>query len=56
MNRVTWNMRPAAAGGGGGRGGFGAQAPALPPGDYAITVAVGAQEQKTVGRIRARMQ
>ena len=56
MNRVTWNMRRATEGGGGGRGGFGATAPALPPGDYAVTVAAGGQEQKTVARIRARIR
>lgn len=57
INRVSWNMRRAAEGGGGGRGGgFGAQAPALPPGDYAVTVAVGGQEQKTVARIRVRIK
>ena len=55
INRVNWNMRRASEGGGG-RGGFGAPVPALPPGDYAVTVAVAGQEQRTVARIRARIR
>ncbi|HET7217691.1 MAG TPA: hypothetical protein VFJ02_06565, partial [Vicinamibacterales bacterium] len=58
LNRLLWNMRPgssAATGrGGGGFGGRGA-GPALPPGEYRITVEAGGQQQTTVGRIRDRI-
>ena len=53
MNRVAWNMRRTSEGTG---RGFGAQTPLLSPGDYAISVSAGGQEQRTVGRIRARIQ
>lgn len=56
LNRVLWNMR---AGGGApaGRGGFGGRVggPALPPGDYRVTVEAGGQQQTVVGRIRDRI-
>ena len=54
LNHVQWNMRPgsAPAGGRGGRGG----APALPAGDYRITVDVAGQQQTTMGRIRERIR
>jgi photosystem II stability/assembly factor-like uncharacterized protein len=55
LNRVSWNMRasgPESGGRGGGRGG----GPALPPGDYRISVEVGNQMQTTIGTIRERLQ
>jgi hypothetical protein len=60
INRVQWNMRagPADAGGGrGGPGGRGAGGGHLQPvGEYRITVAVGGQQQTTIGRIRDRIR
>jgi hypothetical protein len=53
LHRVVWNMR---RGGSGGGRGFGPQTPPLPPGDYAIVVSVGGEEQRTVGRIRPRLR
>ena len=60
LNRVVWNMRvppPAPAGGrgrGSGRGNVGG--PALPAGEYLVTVDVDGQQQKTIGRIRERIR
>jgi len=55
LNRVPWNMRAGAAAVGGRGGGRGA-GPALPSGDYRITVDVAGQQQTTIGRIRQRIQ
>ena len=52
VNRVLWNMRRASQGGG--RGGGGGGGALLPAGDYRVTVAVGAHQQASVGRIRER--
>ncbi|HVJ28442.1 MAG TPA: hypothetical protein VM493_12925, partial [Vicinamibacterales bacterium] len=52
VNRVLWNMRRASQGGG--RGGGGGGGAVLPAGDYRVTVAVGAHQQASVGRIRER--
>jgi photosystem II stability/assembly factor-like uncharacterized protein len=57
LNRVEWNMRAGAAATATGRGGFGGRGgPAVPAGDYRITVEVGGQQQMTVGRIRERIR
>jgi photosystem II stability/assembly factor-like uncharacterized protein len=54
VNRVLWNMRGGAAatgrGGPGGRGG----GPALPPGEYRVSVEVGGQQLSGIARIRER--
>jgi hypothetical protein len=55
LNRVLWNMRAGsgAVGGRGGRGGAGG--PALPPGEYRITVDVAGRQETAIGRIRDRI-
>jgi hypothetical protein len=49
LNRVLWNMRPAAGTGRGGRG------VALPAADYRITVELREQKASVTGRIRERI-
>ncbi len=58
INRMTWNMRSAPAGGRGGRGGGRGSftGPPLPAGNYRITVDVGGQQQTTTGTIRERIR
>jgi photosystem II stability/assembly factor-like uncharacterized protein len=53
LNRIPWNMRAggAAPAGRGGRGG----GPALPAGEYRVTVEAGGQQLSTVARIRERI-
>jgi photosystem II stability/assembly factor-like uncharacterized protein len=55
LNRVLWNMRAGTAPAGG-RGGRGGGEPALPAGDYRITVEVAGQKETTIGRIRERIR
>ncbi|MCX6545935.1 MAG: hypothetical protein NTV05_16180 [Acidobacteria bacterium] len=65
LNRLRWGMnetaaapaggapgRGARAGGGGGRGGGGAL---VPPGDYLVTLEIGADKQTTIGKVRERI-
>jgi photosystem II stability/assembly factor-like uncharacterized protein len=60
INRLQWNMRAGLAAAEGGRVGPGGRGtgggPLLPMGEYRITVAVGGQQQTTIGRIRERIR